>query len=398
MAGWKLRKDKTQTETPTPENGAEAPSPATEFAAPREAEPVPAAALDDEVELLPLPATRWDLPAEDEPVSLAETTHEKIAPEAIELEDEETKPGRVFDLGDPGLSPAEAEALLAEEEYEPVDLQFEEDELPPAFTPNAPAPPEALAAPETHTEAAPEPLPTFTEAEPMPEAVALPPTFTPTEPAPEAVAAAPPVVEAPALPSPAEGIAVPPPPAFSVPEPETTPTPTPPPVPATPLFAAPPVFTAPPAAPESFTSTLRLDRSELPPILPQTPQGTSVPTVSPFILDVPPPAAPAGETSHRLVVHFGRLSAPFPLAKDVTVIGRPDSEMHYYPDIEIELDDAVSRRHAEVLRREDGYYLADAGSTNGTMLNGEALAPHEERLLAHGDRIRVGERTEIIFE
>ena len=92
------------------------------------------------------------------------------------------------------------------------------------------------------------------------------------------------------------------------------------------------------------------------------------------------------------------MSAPFDIAKDVTIIGRPDSALHYYPDVEIEMDDAVSRRHAEVIRRGDGYYLADADSTNGTMLNGEMLAAKEERLLAHGDRIRIGERTEIIFE
>jgi len=82
----------------------------------------------------------------------------------------------------------------------------------------------------------------------------------------------------------------------------------------------------------------------------------------------------------------------------VSNIGRPDSALHYYPDIEIELDDAVSRRHAEVLRRGDAFFLIDEGSTNGTMLNGETLAPHQERQLEHGDRIRVGERTEIIFE
>ena len=50
------------------------------------------------------------------------------------------------------------------------------------------------------------------------------------------------------------------------------------------------------------------------------------------------------------------------------------------------------------IKQGDGYSLMDTGSTNGTLLNGEKLPAHEERRLTHGDRIRVGERTEIIFE
>ena len=122
----------------------------------------------------------------------------------------------------------------------------------------------------------------------------------------------------------------------------------------------------------------------------------AIPTVAPFVIDTPVPTAPAA--APQLVVRMGRLSAAFGVLKDVTTIGRPDSALHYYPDIEIEMDDAVSRRHAEVVRREDGCYLVDTGSTNGTTLNGEKLLPHQEQRLAHGDRIQIGDRTEITFE
>ena len=124
--------------------------------------------------------------------------------------------------------------------------------------------------------------------------------------------------------------------------------------------------------------------------------SAGIPAVAPFVIDAPVPEAPAA--APQLVVHIGRLSATFDVVKDVTTIGRPDSALHYYPDIEIEMDDAVSRRHAEIVRRPDGHYLVDTGSTNGTSLNGELLLPHQERRLAHGDRIRVGDRTEITFE
>lgn len=150
-------------------------------------------------------------------------------------------------------------------------------------------------------------------------------------------------------------------------------------------------------AASDFTSTLRMSREELAAAFaPPPPAG--IPPVAPFVLDTPLVAPATEETPPRLVVRMGRLSAAFDLTKEVTVIGRPDSEMHYYPDVEIDLDDAVSRRHAEIIKRDGTYSLVDTGSTNGTLLNGETLPAHEERTLTHGDRIRVGERTEIIFE
>ena len=190
---------------------------------------------------------------------------------------------------------------------------------------------------------------------------------------------------------------------------------------ATPIIASPPPADAPPpgtapaemptlAAPSfdtstaepgeedgDFTSTLRMSREELAAAF-APPPPTGIPTVAPFVLDAPLVSPATEETPPRLVVRMGRLSAAFDIVKDVTIIGRPDSEMHYYPDVEIDLDDAVSRRHAEIIRRDGVYSIVDTGSTNGTLLNGETLLAHEERPLAHGDRIRVGERTEIVFE
>jgi hypothetical protein len=175
---------------------------------------------------------------------------------------------------------------------------------------------------------------------------------------------------------------------------------------AKPMFeAAPPVFEIPPVGTnhfgeDDFVGRLRTGRFEAGELAPPPETGFSgsgIPSVSPFVLDTPPAAAPPA-AAPQLVVRFGRLSAAFAVTKDVTTIGRPDSALHYYPDVEIEMDDAVSRRHAEVVKRSDGYYIVDTGSTNGTLLNGQLLLAHAEHLLAHGDRIRVGERTEITFE
>ncbi|GAB4442048.1 MAG: hypothetical protein Kow00120_10820 [Anaerolineae bacterium] len=51
----------------------------------------------------------------------------------------------------------------------------------------------------------------------------------------------------------------------------------------------------------------------------------------------------------------------------------------------------VSRLHAAIRRLEDdSYIIVDLGSTNGTMVNGEPLTPHEPFRLRNGDLIRLG--------
>ncbi len=49
--------------------------------------------------------------------------------------------------------------------------------------------------------------------------------------------------------------------------------------------------------------------------------------------------------------------------------------------------DVVSRIHASIERQEEGCYLTDLGSTNGTFVNNKRLEPHERRLLRDGDRV-----------
>jgi hypothetical protein len=67
------------------------------------------------------------------------------------------------------------------------------------------------------------------------------------------------------------------------------------------------------------------------------------------------------------------------------VIGR-------HPNCEFSLRQSdVSRRHAEVRAEGSGFALFDLGSTNGTLLNGEAV--REPTPLAAGDRIEIGANT-----
>ena len=48
----------------------------------------------------------------------------------------------------------------------------------------------------------------------------------------------------------------------------------------------------------------------------------------------------------------------------------------------------VSRRHAQVWRQDDAYFLSDLGSTNGTLLNGEPVIGAER--LSDRDEIGIG--------
>jgi ABC-type multidrug transport system ATPase subunit/pSer/pThr/pTyr-binding forkhead associated (FHA) protein len=53
---------------------------------------------------------------------------------------------------------------------------------------------------------------------------------------------------------------------------------------------------------------------------------------------------------------------------------------------------AVSRRHAQVEERADGFWLTDLGSTNGTSVNGRRLQPQTAQKLQDGDIIRIGDQ------
>ena len=75
------------------------------------------------------------------------------------------------------------------------------------------------------------------------------------------------------------------------------------------------------------------------------------------------------------------------LTEGVTTIGR-------HPDSSVFLDDVtVSRRHAEITRERGRFIVRDAGSLNGTYLNGQRI---ETADLGEGDALQVG-RYKLLF-
>ncbi len=101
---------------------------------------------------------------------------------------------------------------------------------------------------------------------------------------------------------------------------------------------------------------------------------------------------PLGHIGSHLVVSAGPdMGQQYPLWGEVITIGRASREATW----EIRLTDrAVSRPHARLEHRDDGFYLLDLQSANGTLLNGVLVdAPIA---LKDGDVIAVGE-TSITF-
>jgi hypothetical protein len=54
------------------------------------------------------------------------------------------------------------------------------------------------------------------------------------------------------------------------------------------------------------------------------------------------------------------------------------------------LSHGVSRRHCVLRRIGDRLIVRDLGSTNGTYLNNERLAPSEDHIVTNGDRVILG--------
>ena len=78
----------------------------------------------------------------------------------------------------------------------------------------------------------------------------------------------------------------------------------------------------------------------------------------------------------------------FLIDKDVTSAGR-------HPESDIFLDDiTVSRRHAELQRRDGRFFVVDKGSLNGTYVNRERV---DETELASGDELQIGKFKLVFF-
>jgi hypothetical protein len=80
----------------------------------------------------------------------------------------------------------------------------------------------------------------------------------------------------------------------------------------------------------------------------------------------------------------------------VSLIGRKSAARAIYPEIALDHDEAVSRRHALLQLSADGaLVLRDIGGANGTRLNGQDVQPMTDQPLKDGDEITLGHWTRI---
>jgi len=90
---------------------------------------------------------------------------------------------------------------------------------------------------------------------------------------------------------------------------------------------------------------------------------------------------PEDDGAMLVVVRGENAGSRYGLGAPVTTIGR-------HPDSDVFLDDVtVSRRHSEIHRTGDGLEIIDAGSLNGTYVNGERI---ERSILREADQLQVG--------
>ena len=119
------------------------------------------------------------------------------------------------------------------------------------------------------------------------------------------------------------------------------------------------------------------------------PEGTDEPTTMTYVVDSSGEMHPVDldevveRSGAALVIRAGggRAGESFTLDEERTSIGRT-------PDAGVFLDDVtVSRNHALLVRREDGLYIDDLGSLNGTYVNRRRIESHA---LEDGDEIQIG--------
>jgi FHA domain len=150
-----------------------------------------------------------------------------------------------------------------------------------------------------------------------------------------------------------------------------------------PIKAATPVTTAPTKPPNPIATQPKIGHWQLiisiDPSL-ATPNSPPAPAQAPIVIELEHPTNPIGRTDGSIAMLIGRTSA----ARAI------------HPEIPLDIDDAVSSRHAILTLHPDGVLvLRDIGSSNGTMVNGKEIAVMADIAIASGDEITLGHWTRI---
>lgn len=87
--------------------------------------------------------------------------------------------------------------------------------------------------------------------------------------------------------------------------------------------------------------------------------------------------------------------------KDSITFGRRDVQNGIIPTVDLSTNYGallgVSRMHAEILFRDDGCFIEDLNSSNGTWVNERKIDPHDPFPLRNGDQVRLGQLLMIVY-
>jgi hypothetical protein len=112
------------------------------------------------------------------------------------------------------------------------------------------------------------------------------------------------------------------------------------------------------------------------------------------LIDVDPDLAPEWPAGQAI-----KPQRIFPLELPENLIGRRSDSMNIHPEIPIDDDPGVSRRHARIFFTPDGVpALLELGSANGTSHNGQPVESGLPIPLADGDQLTLGRWTRITIK
>ena len=91
----------------------------------------------------------------------------------------------------------------------------------------------------------------------------------------------------------------------------------------------------------------------------------------------------SAEPEAKLVLTRVKTGVSETLTKAESIVGRNTPDI----DFDVSYNNAVSRRHAKIVRHGKEFFVIDNNSTNGTFLNGRKLVPNVENKLNTGDKL-----------
>ena len=104
--------------------------------------------------------------------------------------------------------------------------------------------------------------------------------------------------------------------------------------------------------------------------------------------------SPTRPTVNGVRLEYPGEQCSFSVPEPDCMIGRFDPVTELRPDIDLtdhDLKRSVSRRHARIVRSEDGHAIVEEiGALNGTMVNGKPLVAGQPHPLQDGDQITIG--------